>query len=130
MEIIFILSKHFKAVSIPIDLNELELNAIFDMSLWKGINIKSNNPLNGNEISEDLKIVKDHLDDFMQKSIFDKYKHHTIARGLRKTTSGYTFIRDCEKSNEKCKSRWLLRINVSDKSAHLYCEFMCNHIAS
>ena len=98
------------------------------MSIWKSLN---HDFIHNNDISDEFKIDKDLLKGFMHKYIFDKYKHNTVAVRLRKTSSGYSFYRRCNKwKKEECKSRWNLQINLSDKSAHLDCKFMCNHIAS
>jgi hypothetical protein len=98
------------------------------MSIWKSLN---HDLIHNNDTSEEFKIENNCLNYFMHKYIFDKYKHNTITDHLRKTSTGYSFYRNCNKRiKEKCKSRWILRINVSDKSAHLDCKLMCNHIAS
>ncbi len=125
---LFILSKLFKAVCISIDLTELKLDLFFDMSIWESFKCKN---IKNNEISDEFKIEKDLLNDFMHKYIFDKFKHLTVTNHLVKSINGYALSRECNKPrSEKCKSHWILRINVCDKSAHLKCKFMCNHIAS
>jgi hypothetical protein len=98
------------------------------MSIWKSLN---HDFIHNNDTSEEFKTENNCLNHFMHKYIFNKYKHNTIAEHLRKTSSGYSFSRRCNKwKKEKCKSRWNLQINLSDKSAHLDCKFMCDHIAS
>ncbi len=106
------------------------MKVIFDRSIWESFKIDH---ITNNDVSEELKTEKNLLNDFMCKYIFDKYKHRTTRNKYRRTNTGYTFNLRCNKyKTKKCKSLWILTINVSDKSAHLNCKFMCyhNHIAS
>jgi len=104
------------------------LDFIFDKVIWESIKVSK---IHKNDISEEFRIEKDLLNDFMHKYIYDKFKHQTIRYKLQRTNTGYTFTSRCNKYiNEKCKSCWNLRINVTDESTHLYCKFRCNHITS
>jgi len=111
----------FLAVSILIDLTELKLDLIFDVSIWESIKVSK---ISSTDISNEFKIEKDRLNDYMHKYIFDKNNYQTTTRNLMKTINGYTFSSECKKQ----ESRWTLRINVSDKSAHLNFQLMRNHI--
>ena len=101
------------------------MNFLFDLSKWQNFKcglIKKKQPL-GSE--------KSSLDKYMRKFIFNKYSVHTSSHNIFKSTTGYTLYRRCQISKSQyCKSYWILRIDIKEKSAHLYREFMCDHIAS
>jgi hypothetical protein len=110
------------------NLTESNLNVIFDTSIWENFRCGY---IKKNDISKKFKIEKDCLNELMREYIFAKHNNQTTTGHLIKTTTGYTFSRECNKrKNKKCKSCWKLQINIRNKSAHLDCKFMCNHIES
>ena len=112
-------------LSVLLDLRELKLKVLFDLSEWKSLSMGC---INSYDVTDEFKTEKNSLNDYMFKFIFQKYKQNTATFRLNKTASGYSLQRKCQ--SKDCRSVWSLRIDLKQKSSQLDCAFMCNHTAS
>ena len=118
----------FKKVFASLDLAELDLEEFFDLSKWNSI---KPGQINKSEMSDELKLEKDRVSNYIQSYILNNYKYQTTAYNLLKTSDGYSFHRYCTQyKNKSCKCKWNIRIDIQCKLANIDCKFVCNHTSN